>query len=319
MMAQIDPSQINPAHLRCLIAVAEARNFSQAALDLQISQSAVSYAIATLEADLGVVLVSRGRYGAQPTPIGEEIVIQARQVLQLLESMIRSANATKGLRGGSLRIGCFRSVATHILPTLLTQFRDRFPDIAVVLTEYAGANEVDRALHEGRIDLGFTVLPTSEEFETWELVRDEYLVLLPPNGVAQDRLTWEDLASYSFITCSTNTCQTPVYEHLAKWQVPIEAVYDVQESSTAVGLVVQGLGATILARLSALPIPHEVQIRRLPTPLDRIIGVAARANALRTPAMFAFLESLPGKDTKLLSTKPESLLAETGFVNSLGA
>jgi DNA-binding transcriptional LysR family regulator len=318
MIAEIDPSRINPAHLRALIAVAEARNFSQAALNLQISQSAVSYAIATLEAELGVVLVLRGRYGAQPTPIGESIVIQARQVLQLLESMIQSANATRGLRGGSLRIGCFRSVATHILPTLLTQFRDRFPDIAVLLTEYAGANEVDRSLHEGRIDLGFTVLPTSAEFETWELGRDEYLVLLPPNEVLQARLTWEELANYSFITCSTNTCQTPVYEHLAKWQVPIKTVYDVQESSTAVGMVAQGLGATILARLSALPIPSEVQIHRLPIPLDRVIGVAVLANALRTPAMFAFLESLPGKDTKLPHAKLE-LLAETVFVNSLGS
>ena len=303
MMAEIDPCRINPAHLRALIAVAQTKNFSQAALDLQISQSAVSYAIATLEAELGVVLVLRGRYGAQPTPIGESIVIQARQVLQLLQSMIQSANATKGLHGGSLRIGCFRSVATHILPTLLTQFRDRFPDIAVVLTEYFGANEVEQALREGRIDLGFTVLPTSEEFDTWELVRDEYILLLPPTKrVPQSRLTWEELANYSFITCSANTCHIPVYQHLAKWQVPIKTVYDVLESTTAVGMVAQGLGATILARLSALPIPPEVHIYRLPTPLHRVIGVAVGANALRTSAMFAFLESLSKAEEKQVST-----------------
>jgi DNA-binding transcriptional LysR family regulator len=308
-MAKIDHTQINLAHLRALIAVADVKNFSQAALDLQISQSAVSYAIAALEAELGVVLVSRGRHGAHLTPIGEQIVIQSRQVLQVLESMIESANSTKGLRGGSLRIGCFRSVATHVLPILLAQFRDRFPDIAIVLTEYFGATEVEQALREGRVDLGFTVLPTSEEFETWELVRDQYLVLLPPTAqVPQAQLTWEMFANHSFITCSANKCHTAVYQHLAKWNVPLKTIYDVEESSTAVGMVAQGLGATILARLAALPIPPEVQIHCLPVPLERTIGVAVRESALRTPAMFAFLDSLHSHQWKA-SVKQESKIS----------
>ncbi len=200
-MAEIDPARINPAHLRALIAIAEAGSFSQAALKLHTSQSAVSYAVASLEAELGVVLVLRGRHGAHLTLIGEEIVNQARQVLQLLERMVQSANSTKGLQGGSLRVGCFRSVATHILPSMLAQFRDRFPAIVIVLTEYVGAADVEQALREGRIDLGFTVLPSSEEFETWEVVRDEYLVLLPPTAqVLQEQLTWDAITQYALVT-----------------------------------------------------------------------------------------------------------------------
>ena len=262
-------------------------------MKLHTSQSAVSYAVASLEAELGVVLVLRGRHGAHLTLIGEEIVNQARQVLQLLERMVQSANSTKGLQGGSLRVGCFRSVATHILPSMLAQFRDRFPAIVVVLTEYVGAADVEQALREGRIDLGFTVLPSSEEFETWEVVRDEYLVLLPPTAqVLQEQLTWDAITQYAFVTCSTNTCHAPVYQHLAQHQVRLATIYDVQESSTAVSLVAQGLGATILARLAALPIPPEIQVHSLPVPLERVIGVAVPAKALRTPAMFAFLDRL---------------------------
>lgn len=52
-----------------------------------------------------------------------------------------------------------------------------------------------------------------------------------------------------------------------------------------VGMVAQGLGAAILARLSAEPLPPEVQVYRLPVPLKRVIGVAVVANALRTPAV----------------------------------
>lgn len=71
--------------------------------------------MATLEADLGVVLFSCGRCGVYLTLVGEEIV-RARQVMYLIEDIFNRANLAKGLRGGSLRVSAaFRSAATHIL------------------------------------------------------------------------------------------------------------------------------------------------------------------------------------------------------------
>ena len=92
-----------------------------------MSQSAVSYAIATLENDLGVVLLSRGRYGAHLTPVGEQIVDRARQVACLLEDIFKQANLAKGLKGGQVRISSFRIAATHILPEAIAQFCRRYP------------------------------------------------------------------------------------------------------------------------------------------------------------------------------------------------
>jgi hypothetical protein len=70
-MDQLSSSRIKLSQLRALVAVAECGNFSEAALHLEVSQSAVSHAIATLEDELGVVLFTRGRHGATLTPIGE--------------------------------------------------------------------------------------------------------------------------------------------------------------------------------------------------------------------------------------------------------
>lgn len=56
--------QLKLSQLQILVAVADGGSFSEAALKLQMSQSTVSYAIASLETELGVVLLSRGRYGA---------------------------------------------------------------------------------------------------------------------------------------------------------------------------------------------------------------------------------------------------------------
>jgi DNA-binding transcriptional LysR family regulator len=82
---------IKLSQLRSLVTVAKHGNFSEAALHLQVSQSAVSHAIASLEEELGVVLLSRGRHGATLTPIGEQIVCHAQEILGLVEVIGKEA------------------------------------------------------------------------------------------------------------------------------------------------------------------------------------------------------------------------------------
>lgn len=104
------------SQIRAWVAIAKCGNFSEAALQLGVNQSTISYAIATLEDELGVILLNRGRYGAQLTPAGKNILGKATQILKLLEGIDQDAQQAKGLQGGTLRIVTYRSVATHILP-----------------------------------------------------------------------------------------------------------------------------------------------------------------------------------------------------------
>lgn len=292
-MNKINPYKLKISQLRALVAVADYGNFSEAALQIDLSQSAVSHAIASLEEELGVVLLSRGRNGAHLTPVGERVISQARQVLHLLEGIVKEANREKGLNGGLVRIAAFRSVATHILPTVIARFRSLFPDISVTITEFFDFAGVEQALREGHADIGFTYLPTTEEFETWEILRDDYVALLPPNSRLRNvPLTWEQLAAYPLIVPSTNTCSIRIRNHLRISDYPLKIAYEVREDSTIVSMVMQGLGAAILPRLAAEPVPAGIQVCRLPIPLERIIGAAVLTNALHTPAVFAFLEAL---------------------------
>jgi len=77
--------------------------------------------------------------------------------------------------------------------------------------------------------------------------------------------------------------------------------YEVREDSTLVGMVVQGLGAAILPRLAAEPVPPRVQVYSLPAPFERVIGAAILADALHTPAVFAFLDTI--KDVGIVTLK----------------
>lgn len=305
-MSEINPYKLKISQLRALVGVADYGNFSEAALQMNLSQSAISHAIASLEEELGVILLSRGRHGANLTPVGERVIPQAREILHLLEGIVKEANLAKGLHGVNIRIASFRSVATHILPSAIAQFRHNFPEIAVTILEYFDHESVEQALRQGLADLGFIYIPASNDFETWEILRDEYVVLLPPDPkLKTTHITWKQLATYPLILPSQNDpCLIRVRHHLLDFGFPLKVAYEVNEDSTSVSMVVQGLGASILPRLAAEPIPEEIQVCSLPVPLERVIGVAVLANALQTPAVFAFLDTL--RNVEQLSNKVAS-------------
>lgn len=282
------------SQLRILVAVAEHENFSEAALALEMSQSAVSHAIATLEDHLGVVLFLRGRHGARLTPVGQQIVAHAQEMVHQADEIIKTAELSRGLKGGQVRIASFRSVATHILPVVIAQFHHRFPAITVSLDEQEDYPHVEQALREGQTDIGFTFLPSSDEFESWEVLRDEFIALFPAEfKLAQAQLTWEELVAQPLIMPPVNyVMMRQVYDQAAAAGYRLHVAYEVETDAAIVSLVAQGLGATILPRLAAEPIPAGMQVYSLPTPIERVIGVAILADALHPPAVYAFLEIL---------------------------
>ena len=285
---------MNILHLRILLMVVDCGSFSTAALKLDTSQAAVSRAIASLEDELGVSLLTRGRFGAYPTLVGERVLHHARHILQARDNIDHEINLAKGLDGGRVRIASFRSAATHLLPPKLAQFSQRFPRIEVTLTEVEPLG-VEQALREGKVDLGLLPLPRSDEFETWEITRDEFVVLLPFSKTpVPDELSWQELSAYSFILYNYAECTSAVRNHWAQWQQSFKVAYEIKEDSTIVSMVAQGLGAAILPRLAALPIPDGVEVRSLPVPLERAIGAVVLSNVLHPPAVFAFLDLLRG-------------------------
>ena len=291
-MSAIDPYKLKISQLRILVAVAEYRNFSEAALYLNISQSAVSHAIATLEAQLGINLFHRGRNGADLTHVGEQLVLPAKEILNLLQKMASEANRAKGLSGGNVRLVSFRSAATHILSPLIAQFRRQFPLIDVSVIEAEEDNETKSLLHSGKADIGLIHLPNSNKLRTQEIYRDEYVVLLSKNSIEQTKLTWEQLAKYPLIISSIDSCSTTVRQYLERSPKPLDIAYEMREDSTIVSMAIQGLGAAIIPLLAATPVPAELKVYSLPTPLERIIKTAILKDALHTPAVFAFLDTL---------------------------
>ncbi len=292
-MGDINPYRLKVSQLRALVAIADTGTFIQAALALDLSQSSISHAIATLEEELGVVLLNRGNQGTTLTPLGADITAEARQILEHLETITQKAQTARGGDQGQVRVATFRSMATHVLPEVIQQLRSTHPGLQVVIQESPYFSAVDEAVRQGRADVGFTYLPKGKEFESWELLRDRYLVLMPPKSPAVAALTWQDLQQYPLIVPPpTDGCRMLIDRYFKDMGHTLTPTYEVQEDSTVLGMVQQGLGITIMAKLAAEPIPPTIQIADLAVPLERIIGVIQRADALLPPPVYAFMDAL---------------------------
>lgn len=289
----MNPTKLKLSQLRALVAVADNSNFSEAALDLEVTQSTVSHAISTLEEELGVVLLQRGRHGAKLTTVGERITAHARQMLHLLEAISQEAEHAKGLQGGTVRIASFRSVATHVLPGAIARLHSRYPNVNVTILEMDEVHELQRALQQGQVDVCVAETFCGDDLESIHIFDDDYVALLPPEaGLRNAQLTLEDLQRYPLITSSHNSCGSRIHNQLQQLNSSLEVAYRIRHDSSMVGLVRQGLGIAIMPRLAAEPVPEDVRICALPFPLFRPVGATFLKEALLTPAVYAFLDAL---------------------------
>lgn len=281
------------SQLRALVAIADCGNFSEAALELDLSQSTVSHAIANLEEELGIVLLQRGRHGARLTPVGEHITLHARGILSLLDKITSEADQAKGLQGGTLRIASFRSVATHVIPGAIARLHRRYPNITVDLIEMDEVHQLKQSLQRGEADIAVAEVITGDEFDSVHIFDDDYVALLPPNySLCSASLGLDDLRQYPIIGSSHSSCGVRVKNQLDNLEQPMQLAYRIRHDSSMVAMVQQGLGVAILPRLAAEPVPPDVRICTLPFALSRPIGATILKEALHTPAVYAFLDAL---------------------------
>jgi LysR family hydrogen peroxide-inducible transcriptional activator len=144
--------------LEYIVAVAETGQVGLAAAQLNVSQPSLSAQLAEVEADLGVVLFQRGRSGAKITPVGEEVVRRARQILHELQDL-RAAARGGGIFQGRLRLGVLPSVGPYLLPGVVQRLHREHPSFRLIVRE-ENTRDLDEGLRTGRLDM---IISTPED------------------------------------------------------------------------------------------------------------------------------------------------------------
>lgn len=274
--------------------VAELRGFTLAATRLNISQSAVSHAIKALEQEMGVELIHRHQAAVELTDIGAQLLLRAREILGLAETMHQEAADARGMKRGTLRIGSFGpSASMKLLPAILERYRRVYPGIEVRIDEGTD-QEVISWIQERRIDVGFVTLPENN-FDTFALCEDRMVALLAANHplANAEHVSLKTLSTEPFIM--TEAGSGPLLQRLfaAEKLVPDVRHRSAQLIST-LAMVERGYGVSILAE-QALPerhtlLPESYLIKPLNPPIARTVGLAVLDERQASPATKAFIK-----------------------------
>ena len=291
------------SQIKSFVAVARYGKFSQAAIELDLTQPTVSHAISTLENDLGVQLLFRSKKGVNLTPAGESILAHCDRLLQSIEDIKQEANRFKSLDTGTVKVSTFRGAAAQLLPKIRADFKTKYPQIDIKIAEEKDCPQVEQMVYEGKANIGFTILPTTKDLDTIEVLRDNYVVLLPPNTNLSPQpnsvISWKQLLSLQIISYpNQNTCFRQIQNYFAAEGYQFKPAEQVRESDTIVNLVAAGSGAAILPQLSVFHIPEGVTAYGLPKPLQRIVVAVTPKDVNLSYAVWAFIDFLKQKASK---------------------
>lgn len=241
---------IDSRQLAAFAAVARRLSFTQAAKDLFLTQSAVSHALKALEEDVGVQLLDRTARQPQLTPAGEKFLRRAESILREMDAA--RAELDEGSEWGQarLRVGASTTACQYILPTVLREFRESFPNCEIVVQPGDHGRQVE-LLHSGQVDLALLLAPGGgKDCEFVPLFEDELCLLVHPRhpwveagAVDRERLARETFVLYNR---TSHTFQL-VSDYFQRERVPLAHVIELGSMEAIKELVKIGLGVAVLA------------------------------------------------------------------------
>lgn len=247
---------MNLRDLQYIIAVAETHHFGKAAERCYISQPTLSGQIKKLETDLGVTIFERTNRSVEVTPIGEAILLHARQIMEQVEAIRQLALAHQDPLAGSLRIGAIPTLSPYLMPLILMPLKTEHPQLKLVLSEEM-TDILLKRLHNHEIDAALLATPVEEhELESIPLF-DEPFWLAHPRDHAfynKDEITRHDLENTDLLLLSDGHClakQAMEVCHLKERREQGEMA-DLRAASleTLLQLVSAGFGSTLVPALA---------------------------------------------------------------------
>lgn len=241
------------------MAAADHESVTEAAASLNVSQPAISAAIAQLETHYEQqIFVRRKGRGVGLTPFGRELMARARSLLNQaaeLELYGRSRDAAVG----EVSLGCFAELAPHYLPSLNKAFEEIHPQVRVKFRE-AGFDELPRLLTGGSIDLMLDYdIGLPEEIEQATLASLAPYVLLPGTHrwAGRSKLSLEQLAGEPLILASDRQSRRYLLDLFHQRGLNPEVARTAESFETLRGLVASGYGVSVLHSRPASKVSYD--------------------------------------------------------------
>ena len=298
---------LNLGRLRVLCEVVSRGSFSAAAESLAYTQSAVSQAIARLEAETGTELVIRDRRGVRPTAAGATLIDHAETIFAQVEAAEADLDAVLGIRAGRLRVASFPSAGATLMPLAVATFRERHPGVELTLAE-GEPEEIGPRLRAGEFDLALLFeFPGVRErpgvgLRNVALLEDPMHVALPGSHplARKPALTLEDLRDEDWVqTSAASPCARHVVRSCVAAGFEPHVTFESDDYETVQGLVAAGVGVALIPRLALTRVHSGIVVRELAprSPARKVIAatVSGAGAAPAAKTMIRILVDVAGR------------------------
>lgn len=284
--------------IRYFVAAAETGQVSQAAVELNVSQSAVTAAIKQLEASLQARLFERHSNGVTLSHQGHRFLQHARNVLAAVDEAERATQAARSDVAGCLCLGVTYTVAGYFLPTHLARFQRAFPRIEVALSE-APRSEIERALASGELDMAVLLTSNLEDLDglvSETLLRSRRRLWLPLEHplLRLPRITLEDVSQEAYIMLTVDEAAQTAERYWEHTSHRPQVIFRTSSVEAVRSMVSIGMGVTILSDMVYRPWSLEgqrIETRSVEGAVPSMdVGIAWQRGATLSPAAVTFLD-----------------------------
>lgn len=270
--------------LRALQSIQKTGSVSQTAIELGVTQSAISRSISKYEKAIGLRLLHRDARPLTLTEEGSLVAAHAVEVNRGLQTLTSRLRALKQGKAGEVRMGSFGpSASSRILPDLMFQFNKIRPAVSVSILE--GSDELTRKdLINGNVDIAVLCDPI-DDFDALPIATDHLVALIPDGSDKSEKATITplDLQSEPFVMTLAGS-EPAILDWFATANMTPNVKHRIQQTHSILALVRAGMGVAIVTSLSLPESIQGVVVKPLESASQRQIyamkkSVAANSNA----------------------------------------
>ena len=288
--------------LHILSMIVQWGSMAKAASRLSMSQPAVSEAIASLEAALGVRLLDRTPRGGEPTLYASALLRRGLVVFDELRQGIKEIEFLADPTAGEVRIGCIESLTAGFVPEVIDQFSRKHPRVLVHVVNTQLATQEFRELRERTVDLmlGRILKPVADdEIDAEILVQDPYFVVASARSpwARRRKVALGDLIDEPWILVPPNNVFAPFMTQVFSAQgleLPRAGVTSFA-AAIRIQLVATGRFLTLMAGSMLRPNAERWELKALPIALDALsfpVAIFKLKHRTASPVVEKFVEHL---------------------------
>lgn len=292
--------------LEYILAVERYRHFGRAAEACNVTQPTLSAMIGKLEEELNAKLFDRNRQPICPTPVGEQVLRQAKEVLSQADSIKDIVEEEKHSLNGTFRVGILPTIAPYLLPRFFPQLMKKYPTLDIRVREMK-TYQIKEALLQGDIDAGILAqIEDLEEYDQTHLFYEKYegyvsredalfqKETLRTSDVASSRDLWLLDEGHCFRDQMVRFCQM-------KSSQTSQLAYNLGSMETFMRMVESGKGITFIPELAVMQLSREqkelVRPFAIPVPTRQLILITNR-NFIRQTLLDVIVKEIQGSVPK---------------------